>query len=498
MTQYVRAINIANNSIKSFVFDTNTSNTLNTAVATAEVVSAVAISANVSAQAVNTFVTLQTLEVAKTPPTINVISIADSSYNVTSNTIADPFKTYLRITGTNFQPSAIVMVGSSNTALSTTYFNPFAIGAELPFLPNGTYPLYAINNNGGTAIRVNAITTDNLQRQFTMGRGTYGNLGLNDSVARSSPTQVGSDTNWQSVDSNENHTLAIKTDGTLWMWGRYTTISPIQVGSDTDWRFVSVGITNTWVALKSNNSLWTGGTTPSQGTGTNWNTANQEEGVYLATKTDGTLWHWGKNGFGANGRQITLNGDTDNPTQVGTLTNWSNVVSGNYDALAVKNDGTLWSWGSNSSGQLGQNGTIRRSSPVQVGTDINWSKIAINGNESSFAIKTDGTLWSWGRNQDGECGLNDRLGRSSPTQVGTANNWSSINSWADPSNSKATAVAIKTDGTLWAWGSNSNGQLGLNSLINRSSPTQVGTANNWILAATGGYKTVLVSRGPFY
>jgi alpha-tubulin suppressor-like RCC1 family protein len=496
MTQYVRAINIANNSIKSFVFDTNTANTLNSAV----VAESVAISANVSAQAVNTFVTLQVQQLANTPPSINVISITDSSYNVTSNTTAEPIKTYLRITGTNFQPGVIVMAGSSNTALSTTYFNPFAIGAELPFLPTGTYPLYAINNNGGTAIRVNAITTDNLQRQFTMGRGTYGQLGLNDEVARSSPTQVGTSTNWQSVDSNDNHTVGIKTDGTLWMWGRYLgASSPVQVGSDRDWRFVSTGITTSWVGLKSNNTIWNGTTTYSQiGVATNWNTIDQHDNVFLGTKTDGTLWSWGDAGQGVNGRNSSSSSVFNDPLQIGALTNWSNAITGNFAALALKNDGTLWSWGRNIDGQAGTNDVIRRSSPTQVGTGTNWNKIALNQNGSSFAIKTDGTLWAWGKNLDGESGFNDRVVRSSPVQVGTNTNWSSISSWADSSNSRATTVALKTDGTLWVWGSNSNGQLGLNSLVSRSSPTQVGTANNWILAATGGYKTVLVSRGPFY
>jgi hypothetical protein len=155
MTQYVRAINIANNSIKSFVFDTNTSNTLNTAA----VASAVAISANVSAQAVNTFVTLQTLQVANTPPSINTISITDSSYNILDDTAANTGGAYLTITGTNFQSGAIVMVGSSNTALSTTFVDPFTLRAEIPAISSGSYPVYVVNSNGGTAIKINGLTT---------------------------------------------------------------------------------------------------------------------------------------------------------------------------------------------------------------------------------------------------------------------------------------------------------------------------------------------------
>jgi alpha-tubulin suppressor-like RCC1 family protein len=113
---------------------------------------------------------------------------------------------------------------------------------------------------------------------------------------------------------------------------------------------------------------------------------------------------------------------------VGALTTWYQIASGggNDFTIATKTDGALWSWGKNNYGQLGLGGTANRSSPVQVGALTTWSKIA-SGNAHSLAIKTDGTLWSWGYNGQGRLGLNDTANRNSPVQVGALTTWSRIN-----------------------------------------------------------------------
>ena len=103
------------------------------------------------------------------------------------------------------------------------------------------------------------------------------------------------------------------------------------------------------------------------------------------------------------------------------------------------------------------------------------------------AIKTDGTLWSWGYNNLGGLGHNDVVSRSSPVQVGTDTTWSQVQNCSD----YATSKALKTDGTLWSWGNNQFGRLGLNNLVQYSSPVQVGTATNWsLLSQTGAIKTI--------
>jgi len=141
---------------------------------------------------------------------------------------------------------------------------------------------------------------------------------------------------------------------------------------------------------------------------------------YLVDKyVGGQLWAWGLNAQGELG-----NGNTayySSPVQVGSLVGWKEVSSGYESVLATKNDGTLWAWGNNSVGQLGQNNTTNFSSPIQVGSLTNWKQVSINGNFSCSvgAIKLDGTLWMWGYNFYGTLGQNNTTTVSSPVQVGT-------------------------------------------------------------------------------
>jgi alpha-tubulin suppressor-like RCC1 family protein len=204
--------------------------------------------------------------------------------------------------------------------------------------------------------------------------------------------------------------------------------------------------------------------------------------VNIAIKTNGTLWTWGENGFG----QLGFNDRVyrSSPAQVGSGTTWSKITN-NRTALATKTDGTLWAWGWNARGQLGLGDVANRSSPVQVGSGTTWSQVSNGaGGTGNIATKTDGTLWAWGSNFGGELGLNDQVYRSSPTQVGSGTTWNLINT------SQRNTIATKTDGTLWTWGTNSSGGLGQNSIINKSSPVQVGAATNWSLISIGSYSFI--------
>ena len=199
--------------------------------------------------------------------------------------------------------------------------------------------------------------------------------------------------------------------------------------------------------------------------------ANSSGNAVIAIKTDGTLWGWGNNTNGQLGtNDVTLR---SSPVQIGALTNWlSASVGGSMHVLALKTDGTLWTWGKNNAGQLGQSDKVYRSSPVQIGALTTWNYVATSFS-GSFALKTDGTLWSWGDNSNGQLGQNDLVYRSSPIQVGALTNWSKVSS------STVSVLAIKTDGTLWSWGQNNYGELGLNDVISRSSPVQIGAATDW-------------------
>jgi alpha-tubulin suppressor-like RCC1 family protein len=306
---------------------------------------------------------------------------------------------------------------------------------------------------------------------WTWGRGTtFGQLGDNAILNRSSPVQIGALTTWSKIATGGNHSLAIKTDGTMWLWGRnaYSTrggmlgdntvinrSSPVQVGALTTWSLIAAGTYHS-----------------------------------IATKTDGTLWAWGNNGDGEQGDNSVI--AKSSPVQVGALTTWSKISGGLRHTMALKTDGSLWAWGRAACGQLGDNTVVYRSSPVQIGSLTTWSQVAANS-QQTLAIKTDGTLWSWGENQGGgfgKLGLNDTVYRSSPTQVGALTTWSQIDGGSE------FCMAIKTDGTLWAWGTNSNGQLGDTTIIARSSPVQIGSITTWSLISAGGSRAAGIATVP--
>ena len=363
------------------------------------------------------------------------------------------------------------------------------------------------------------------QRQAT---ALGGQLGLGDGVARSSPVQVGTDTDWSLVSGGGMHTMAIKTTGTLWAWGRNNYFSfgsnfgngqlglgnttnrssPVQVGTDTNWSSVSAGTYHT-MAIKTTGTLWAWGrnaqgrlglgdatsrSSPVQvGTDTNWSSVSA--GILtMAIKTTGTMWAWGYNGRGALGQGNTTT--RSSPVQIGTDTDWSLVSTGSLigtnpatHTLAIKTTGTLWAWGVNTNGQLGLGDVVTRSSPVQIGTDTNWASVSAGTN--TIAIKTTGSLWAWGTNANGQLGIGNSptMGRD-PVQVGTDTNWASVG--GDHRNGSQHSLQIKTDGSLWSWGYNPTGPLGLGDATNRSSPVQVGTDTNWSSVSTGTYHTLAI------
>jgi alpha-tubulin suppressor-like RCC1 family protein len=197
-----------------------------------------------------------------------------------------------------------------------------------------------------------------------------------------------------------------------------------------------------------------------------------------ALKTDGTLWAWGRNDFGQVGDNTTV--ARSSPVQVGALTTWSKLAAGQENSLALKESGSLWAWGRNNSGQLGDGTVVYRSSPVQIGALTTWSYVG-QGSLSlfSFAIKTDGTLWAWGSNNLGQLGDSTTVNKSSPVQVGLLTNWSK----ASPGLNHA--IAVKTDGTFWAWGNGQNGALGDGTATSKSSPVQIGALTNWSQPSAG-------------
>lgn len=393
---------------------------------------------------------------------------------------------------------------------------------------------------------------------WTWGSNVYGQLGLSDTTNRSSPTQVGNLTNWNKIGVGGRSTYGIKTDGTLWSMGEsgssgtgFIAYSPIQIGNNS-WIHVAGGWLDAF-AIQADGSLWawgninswgqlglntrTGVNTPVQvGTSSNWIQVSCGYYTTQAMQSDGTLWTWGNNSYG----QLGLSDQTHRyvPTQVGVLSNWTlsksfsaptcrhtalinsnatlfefgvnsygqlgqldiisrlvptqlgvgiysnwaQVCAGAYSSLALNSLGQLWTAGYNLYGQLGNNSTSSMSTYVQVGSLNSWTAVSSSRNKgySAGAILSDGTTWLWGNNSFGQLGQNNQFNYTSPVLVGNLVN---VNTWryvAAAQSAYQFVTAIKSDGTLWAWGVNSYGQLGSGDYTHRSSPTQVSAESNWV------------------
>jgi alpha-tubulin suppressor-like RCC1 family protein len=324
--------------------------------------------------------------------------------------------------GTNTQRNSPVKIGTS------TDWATIATGADhtLAIKTNGTLWAWGINN-------------------YTLGDGTT-------FVNRNSPVQIGNLTNWSSISAGKSHSVAIKTDGTLWAWGG-ATYSQVGDGSGQP-QSSPVKI----------------------GTATNWSSISANGSHTLALKQDGTIWTWGHNNTSQLGDGTTANSAI--PKQIGTATNWSKIAACFNHSLAIKNDGTLWGWGYNGDGELGDGTLVTSTTPKQIGTAAtDWASI-YSGGFFSIATKTDGTLWTWGQNTSGQLGDGSTAYKANPMQVGTSSDWSLI------AGGNYHMLAAKSDG-LWAWGNNAAGSLGDGTTDNKSSPVRI-LANTVIDVTSAG------------
>lgn len=295
-------------------------------------------------------------------------------------------------------------------------------------------------------------------------------------------------------------TFVVKEDGTLWAWGaggigqlgigdRSNYDTPTQVGDD-EWLTISSGFIHT-LGIKKDGSLWTWGNDHRGELGLGqsntseaipspvdsddkWFAVSGGNGHSLGIKEDGTLWAWGSNEHGQLG--IGNQSDTSFPTQVSD-DRWLAVSAGFLHSLGIKEDGTLWSWGRNLIGELGlgdQN--IARNTPTQVGTD-KW-RMVNGGSVNSLGIREDGTLWSWGL----------QANSLSPSQIGSDNKWVFVVTF------DFHCFGIKEDGTLWTWGSGGTGALGLgDTMLFSNVPVKV-SDDRWLFVSAGLFHSVGVKE----
>jgi alpha-tubulin suppressor-like RCC1 family protein len=350
---------------------------------------------------------------------------------------------------------------------------------------------------------------------FVSGRNANGQLGLNNTIFRSSPVQLGSGNTWSMIASSEYNTtcVGVKNNGTLWGWGNnlqgqlglnntVSRLSPVQIGALTNWAAAATA-EYACAAIKTDGTLWILGHSAYRRSGMNDNVSNRSSPVqigsnntwskivggsnFLVVKTDGTLWTWGDNYYGQLGQNDNIGAYRSSPIQVGPGTTWSEVsISAGGTVLGIKTNGTLWSWGQNSYGQLGHNTgpespdyiQSHRSVPTQIGALTNWLKVSAGS--TCMLIKSNGTLWHTGDSNGGGISVGPPLGpyyfnKSSPVQVGSDTNWSDAKVGGQNGNVRA----LKTNGELWVWGSGFDGDLGNNKDQRIEFPEKLGTSNTW-------------------
>lgn len=369
-----------------------------------------------------------------------------------------------------------------------------------------------------TAIATSSLHTVALRADGTVwawGDNKFGQIGDGTYTDKHTPVQVIGLTDVISIAANDNYTVALKSDGSVWAWGDNTygklgngnaskRNTPVQVVYSNGTAFTGVTAIaageNHTVALKSDGSVWTWGDNRSGqlGNGT-FNTSftpvqvkipsgNRLSGITaigaggkhtVALKNDGTVWAWGGNFYGQLGDGTNNDRRTAVQVKSSTETAFSgitDIAAGGFHTVALRGDGTVWTWGRNYNGQLGNGTTTDSDNPVWVmnptGTTFTGVTNIEAGTWYTSALKKDGTVWAWGDNDSGQLGDGTMTDKHTPVWVNGLTEGTAIGSTAIAAGGWS-AAALRGDGTVWTWGNNENGQLGDGSTFDRLTPVEV-------------------------
>lgn len=331
---------------------------------------------------------------------------------------------------------------------------------------------------------------------WAWGDNEHGELGDGTTCSRSTPVRIGTDSTWVTISPTFEKTFGIKANGTLWGWGNNfkegsefnkplsllglgnqteAELNPVQIGIDTNWKSVSSGASHT-VAVKSDGTLWAWGgnelygsligcgsikisSVPIQvGKDLDWKSVSAGSWHTIALKTDGTIWTWGHNDDGQLGDGN--NKQRKKPEQILPDVKFKMIKADWNYTTAIALDGSRWAWGSNSSNQLGIDGIPFAWSPRHIEPNEKWQSIA-----STIGIKEDGTVWKWGY-------INEKETHKTPTKFDIGTHWKSIVTGS------GYALGLATDGTLWGWGDNTYGQLGMEKLVSDTIPKRIVNTSN--------------------
>ncbi len=401
--------------------------------------------------------------------------VAAGSAATLSVTVADPTVVTFRWNGPggviSGATSSSTTIASAQTGDAGAYYVEVldANGTVINTSAVATLTVFA-NTTPATGVAVvganHTLTIANDGTVWAWGLNTNGQLGDGTTTSHNAPVRLSGFTSIAGIAGGASHSVAVKTDGTVWAWG-----------------------------LNTNGQLGDGTTTqrtsPVQVSGLSWVTAvSAGEAYSLALRSDGTVWSWGLNSSGQLGDGTITQRLT--PVQVTGLTNIVAIAAGRISGLALKSDGTVWAWGNNASGQLGDGTTTARRTAVQA---INVSGITAiaAGRTHSLALASNGTVWAWGGNGNGQLGDGTTTSTSTPEQVSGLSNITAISAGDFHS------LAVDgSDGTRWAWGKNSNGQLGDGTTTQRTSPVHVTSPSGrtaLTVAAGSAHSAVLFNDG---